>query len=82
MLGVSNINELTECTKVLPKPISAFTSADQSLVEKWLEGKYEKKLSPGIAKTLEDGGLIFSLVGQGLGSRRWLRGVLDRIVAR
>lgn len=39
---MNNINNLTECTKVLPPAIKGFTSADQAFLDKWLAGNYPK----------------------------------------
>ncbi|KAI7914861.1 ligninase H2 [Pyricularia oryzae] len=38
LLGVNNINTLTECTKSLPPRIRAFSAPDEDLVSKWLQG--------------------------------------------
>ncbi|KAH8892465.1 heme peroxidase, partial [Thozetella sp. PMI_491] len=36
LLGVYNINDLTECTKVLPMPVTSFSPPDQDAVNQWL----------------------------------------------
>lgn len=38
LLGVNNINNLTECTKVLPLPVTSFTSQDQDAIDSFLDG--------------------------------------------
>ena len=40
LLGVDNINNLTECTKVLPPAVSSFTSPDAAFISKWVNGEY------------------------------------------
>ncbi|EEU39148.1 uncharacterized protein NECHADRAFT_4582, partial [Fusarium vanettenii 77-13-4] len=37
LLGVNNINDLTECTKVLPQPIDGYKHRDGSRFSKWLQ---------------------------------------------
>ncbi|KJR83649.1 ligninase H2 [Sporothrix schenckii 1099-18] len=53
MLGVNNINDLTECTKVLPMPTTSFKPPDQEALQQWLQGKDTPKKDAGAA--LEDG---------------------------
>lgn len=42
MLGVNNINSLTECTKVLPAEVTSFTSPDKAVLDLWLQGQYNQ----------------------------------------
>jgi hypothetical protein len=42
LLGVNNINDLKECTKVLPPARNSFTSQDQVLLDMWLQGQYDQ----------------------------------------
>ena len=42
LLGVNNINDLKECTKVLPPARTSFTSQDQVLLDMWLQGQYDQ----------------------------------------
>jgi hypothetical protein len=42
LLGVNNINSLTECTKVLPAAKKTFTIPDKPIIVKWLAGNYAK----------------------------------------
>lgn len=42
MLGVNNINSLTECTKVLPPAVNSFTSPDKAVLDLWLQGQYDQ----------------------------------------
>ncbi|KAF2705475.1 class II peroxidase [Pleomassaria siparia CBS 279.74] len=42
LLGVDNINDLKECTKVLPPSRNSFTSQDQVLLDMWLAGQYDQ----------------------------------------
>jgi hypothetical protein len=41
-LGVNNINDMKECTKVLPPERSSFSSPDQVILNEWLQGKYNQ----------------------------------------
>ncbi|KAH6663714.1 heme peroxidase [Halenospora varia] len=38
LLGVNNINDLKECTKVLPSAIKSFRNPDQDKIDQWLAG--------------------------------------------
>jgi len=40
LLGVNNLNQLTECTKVLPRAIKSFTNPDQFYVDQSLSGDF------------------------------------------
>ncbi|CAN9298113.1 unnamed protein product [Alternaria alternata] len=40
LLGVDNINDLKECTKVLPAERPTFVSEDQVLLDRWLNGEF------------------------------------------
>jgi hypothetical protein len=40
LLGVFNINQLTECTKVLPAKTPAFQFPDQQQIDQWLKGGF------------------------------------------
>jgi hypothetical protein len=42
LLGVNNINDLKECTKVLPPARNSFVSQDQKLLDLWLQGQYDQ----------------------------------------
>lgn len=42
LLGVNNINDLKECTKVLPPARNSFTSQDQVLLDMWLQGQFNQ----------------------------------------
>ncbi|OAA64741.1 ligninase H2 [Niveomyces insectorum RCEF 264] len=53
LLGVNNINDMTECTKVLPMPVTTFTAPDQAAEQQWLQGKDTPDNDAGAA--LEDG---------------------------
>lgn len=64
LLGVDNINQLTECTKVLPPAIKTFNSPDSAIIKAWLKGRYDV-----LGKYLENGDLltgIFALLGLSL----------------
>ena len=42
MLGVNNINNLKECTKVLPAERTTFTSLDKPILDLWLQGQFNQ----------------------------------------
>ncbi|KAH7346851.1 peroxidase [Rhexocercosporidium sp. MPI-PUGE-AT-0058] len=50
LLGVNNINDLAECTRVLPAAKKAFNIPDSTLVHQWLDGKYSN-----LGQAIEDG---------------------------
>ncbi|KKY33994.1 putative ligninase h2 [Diaporthe ampelina] len=60
LLGVNNINSLTDCTKVLPQPVGNFVSNDRCEVKTWMSST---KNVPAIANALLDGKLITSVPG-------------------
>ncbi|KAF5017604.1 hypothetical protein F66182_10449 [Fusarium sp. NRRL 66182] len=55
LLGVDNVNDLTECTKVLPQPVESYRSRDQGRLNKWLQSDDGSWASKGISKEIEDG---------------------------
>lgn len=71
MLGVNNINSLTECTKVLPARTGGFAPNDQLNLDKWLKTADQSATAKKISNALHGGesllGWIFSLVGGILG---------------
>lgn len=42
LLGVNNINDLKECTKVLPDRRPSFVSQDQAVLDLWLQGQFNQ----------------------------------------
>ncbi|PVI05504.1 class II peroxidase [Periconia macrospinosa] len=42
LLGVKNINDLKECTKVLPAARTTFVNQDQVLLDRWLQGEFDQ----------------------------------------
>lgn len=46
LLGVYNLNDLTECTKALPLPLSSFTSPDASALDKFANGGLSNAVQP------------------------------------
>jgi len=42
MLGVNNINDLKECTKVLPPARTSFVNEDQVVLDRWLQGEFDQ----------------------------------------
>ncbi|KAK2063731.1 peroxidase [Colletotrichum caudatum] len=72
LLGVNNINNLTECTKALPaRTASAFKAPDQAALDKWLA---TKDRVAKVADELRNGGNITSLIGSVMG---WLKGIFS-----
>ncbi|KAK2017398.1 peroxidase [Colletotrichum eremochloae] len=70
LLGVGNINDLTECTKALPaRTGSTFIAPDQAALDKWLA---TKDRVAKIADALRDGSNITSLISSVMG---WLKGI-------
>ncbi|KAF9880428.1 ligninase h2 precursor [Colletotrichum karsti] len=69
LLGVNNINDLTECTKALPPRTTGFTAPDQAALDKWLATK--DRMSK-IADELRNGGNISNLITSVMG---WLKGI-------
>lgn len=63
LLGVNNINKMTECTKVLPPAVKSFKASDQKKVDKWLstgpdlKGKV-KAVADQIAAALFEGEVV------------------------
>lgn len=58
LLGVYNINNLTECTKVLPASTATYSAPDQALLDIWLKSTKNIK---EIAKALRNGDLLTAL---------------------
>jgi hypothetical protein len=42
LLGVDNINNLTDCSKVLPPAQTSYAPPDKTFITSWLAGKYPK----------------------------------------
>jgi hypothetical protein len=42
MLGVNHINDLKECTKVLPPARTSFVNEDQVVLDMWLQGQFDQ----------------------------------------
>ncbi|KAF4458154.1 Manganese peroxidase 2 [Fusarium austroafricanum] len=55
LLGVNNINDLTECTKVLPQPTDSYRHKDQSQFSKWLQSDDNSWTSKSVSKDIDDG---------------------------
>jgi hypothetical protein len=54
LLGVNNINQLTECTKALPPFLVGFLNPDDAILDSFLNGPYD----PQSAQKLLDGDLL------------------------
>lgn len=55
LLGVNNINQLTECTKVLPPATKGFRAVDQYKLDKWLNSVGNKGAAKKVAQDIEKG---------------------------
>lgn len=62
LLGVNNINDLTECTKVLPPAKKTFTIPDKAIINAWLTGKFAK-----LGKLIENSDTVTAAVLKSLG---------------
>lgn len=59
LLGVNNINDLKECTKVLPAERKSFVSQDQIILDRWLQGEFNQ------LNNLVDNGIMLTGVTTG-----------------
>lgn len=65
---MNNINNLTECTHVLPaRTLKVTISDDQAVLKKWLSGGLNK-----ISAAIEDGTKVTKDLAGTLVRRRWL----------
>ncbi|QPC77031.1 hypothetical protein HYE68_007783 [Fusarium pseudograminearum] len=55
LLGVNNINSLTECTKVLPQPVESYRHKDKGRFNKWLQSDDNSYTSKTVSKDIDDG---------------------------
>ncbi|KAM0236855.1 hypothetical protein ACHAPO_004897 [Fusarium lateritium] len=55
LLGVNNINSLTECTKVLPQPVDSYRHKDKGRFNKWLQSDDNSYTSKSVSKDIDDG---------------------------
>ncbi|KAL3426652.1 ligninase h2 precursor (peroxidase) [Phlyctema vagabunda] len=63
LLGVNNINQLKECSKVLPVAVGSFRNSDQKAIDKWLNDlSLPLDLVKKVGQTLRDGSLLDSLL--------------------
>ncbi|KAI0117876.1 peroxidase [Nemania sp. FL0031] len=58
LLGVNNINELTECTKALPARVLEYKNPDQKSMDEWLNSSRVSLTSEEIAERVELGGVV------------------------
>ncbi|KAI1422234.1 class II peroxidase [Xylaria sp. FL1777] len=58
LLGVNNINQLTECTKALPAKTVEFKNPDQESMNEWLQNSRVSLTSEEIADRVELGGIV------------------------
>ncbi|KAJ4983516.1 peroxidase [Stagonosporopsis vannaccii] len=59
LLGVGNINELKECTKVLPPHRASYVAEDQVVLDMWLQGQFNQ------LNNLVDDAIMLTGVGGG-----------------
>lgn len=52
---MGNINELTECSKVLPMPTTGYRHKDQGKFDKWLESNDWSSRSKKVSAEVENG---------------------------
>ncbi|OLN85654.1 Ligninase LG5-like protein 2 [Colletotrichum chlorophyti] len=55
LLGVDNINRLTECTKVLPPEVKGYRILDQHRLNKWLNSIGNKGAAKKVSEDIEKG---------------------------
>ncbi|KAF2877299.1 heme peroxidase [Massariosphaeria phaeospora] len=60
LLGVNNINDLKECTKVLPAERKTFVSQDQVVLDMWLQGQFNQ-----LNNMVDDGQMLSGLISTG-----------------
>ncbi|KAI1736702.1 peroxidase [Xylaria scruposa] len=58
LLGVNNINQLTECTRVLPARTLEYKNPDQENMDEWLKSSRVSLTSEEIADRVELGGIV------------------------
>ncbi|KAI0434590.1 class II peroxidase [Xylaria sp. FL1042] len=58
LLGVNNINQLTECTKALPARTVEYKNPDQESMDEWLKSSRVSLTSEEIADRVELGGVV------------------------
>lgn len=58
LLGVNNINQLTECTKVLPPATKGFRILDQFKLDKWLNSVGNKGAAKKVSQDIENGDTV------------------------
>lgn len=59
LLGVNNINDLKECTKVLPPHRATYVAPDQPILDLWLQGQFDQ------LNNLVDDAIMLTGVGGG-----------------
>lgn len=59
LLGVNNINDLKECTKVLPPRRNSYVAEDQPILDLWLQGQFDQ------LNNLVDDAIMLTGVGGG-----------------
>ncbi|KAF3033748.1 hypothetical protein E8E12_003304 [Didymella heteroderae] len=59
LLGVNNINDLKECTKVLPPHRASYVAEDQPILDLWLQGEFDQ------LNDLVDEAIMLTGVGSG-----------------
>lgn len=63
LLGVGNINELRECTKVLPPHRASYVAEDQMVLDMWLQGQFDQ-----LNNLVDDAIMLTGIGGGGSGT--------------
>ncbi|KEY69058.1 hypothetical protein S7711_03356 [Stachybotrys chartarum IBT 7711] len=58
LLGVNNINTMTECTRALPRSTHSFRNRDQRMIDRWLERVDASAVWRKISRFIEDGAVV------------------------
>lgn len=61
--GVNNINELKECTKVLPPHRASYVAEDQPILDLWLQGQFNQ-----LNNLVDDATMLTGIGGGGSGT--------------
>ncbi|KAI1851347.1 hypothetical protein JX265_000419 [Neoarthrinium moseri] len=62
LLGVNNINTLTECTKVLPPAIRTYKAPDQNNLNTWLNSNSQSALAKSLSDAINEGESILNTI--------------------
>lgn len=62
LLGVNNINSLTDCSKILPAATKTWSNPDQSNMNIWLNSDDNSAQAKTISDNLNNGASISSII--------------------